>query len=363
MKKEIVDAINASPYKAYITATGGGSTFIGEYLNFGGGSNTILKFDVPYNQAFFNEFVGNTGENYKYVSKQSAFDLGYESFQRAVDVTSIEHSIGIGVTCSLKKENEREGREHRVFIYGESLYHSVEISLTFKHNRTRIEEERIVSELMLLTLHTLILTVENFGDNQTFLNSTITDLQSDDFLFTFKKKEILYTIYQTDLENINNTDYPITLFPGSFNPLHDGHKDMYHYATELGLDPFYELSLSNIEKKFVENLDDRINQFGCLGVPVIITDKAKIYDKIKLFTDNFTRNKKINFIFGYDTWIRFIDPEFTTPEELEFLKTKWNDNLSFIVFNRGQQKEFDNHGFDVRFVHDFDNPISSTQLR
>jgi hypothetical protein len=99
MNEEIVKAINASPYKAFVTTTGGGTRFIGDFLEFGGGSATILGFYVPYSESLFDEFIG--GKPIKYASPEAARALAMASYQKAKIIAGPDNAIGIGCTASL----------------------------------------------------------------------------------------------------------------------------------------------------------------------------------------------------------------------------------------------------------------------
>ena len=113
--REIVLKIHETPHKAVLAITGGGAEAIGELLKYGGGSNTLLEAIVPYDQKAFNDFV--KGKPDKYCSPGAARDLAMAAYHRAVNLAgTTENIIGIGCTCSLMKDHEREGREHHAYI-------------------------------------------------------------------------------------------------------------------------------------------------------------------------------------------------------------------------------------------------------
>lgn len=150
MDKNIVDAINRTPHKAFIAVAGGGQDFVGDFLAFEGGSNTILGFYVPYKQELFNKFIGGKVDNY--AGEEAARKLAAASYKEALPIAGEEYAIGIGAACSVATSNERAGRTHRLAVALQNRDITQVISFNLKQGRTRAEENQIVSDTILYLL-------------------------------------------------------------------------------------------------------------------------------------------------------------------------------------------------------------------
>jgi len=98
---------------------------------------------------------------------------------------------------------------------------------------------------------------------------------------------------------------PGLLLPGSFNPLHEGHRRLAWAASELtGRSPAFELSQLNVDKPPLEpaELRRRAAQFEWFA-PLWLTRAPLFADKGRLFPDTI-------FVVGFDTALRLLDPRY-----------------------------------------------------
>lgn len=169
-QKEIVRKINASPYKLIFTATGGGTSFIGDFLSISGGSNTVLGAFIPYSAQITEDIISlydhpkaANSEKIKLVSKDCAECLcvyGFDILRRHSSDDDIKNHlllgnkwdkiISISCTASLAKDNEREGRIHQAYISvlrGDDR--SNPITEKWRFNSTRENEEKELSAKIL----------------------------------------------------------------------------------------------------------------------------------------------------------------------------------------------------------------------
>ena len=98
---------------------------------------------------------------------------------------------------------------------------------------------------------------------------------------------------------------PLAVLPGSFNPLHAGHRTLAAVAgRRLGCEVHFELSVTNADKPELtaEVVAERVRQFVGVG-SVWVTRAAAFEKKADLFPG-------AAFVLGFDTAVRLIDPKY-----------------------------------------------------
>ena len=179
-----------------------------------------------------------------------------------------------------------------------------------------------------------------------------------------KKFNILENGRLIDEEFINKS----LILSGSFNPLHNGHIKLLEAAKNMTkLEPFFEISISNVDKRNIslEDLNSRISQFYNIG-KILITNSATFEDKSNLF-------KKSIFAIGYDTAVRILDNKYYEKDIKESLSNIKKNECSFLVTGRkinGKYKYLNNLEiadykalFSIIPEENFRLDISSTEIR
>jgi hypothetical protein len=111
-------------------------------------------------------------------------------------------------------------------------------------------------------------------------------------------------------ERVAAASRPLALYPGSFNPLHEGHRRLRLIAEQRLKTPVhFELSILNVDKPELQaaELERRLQQF--IGIaPIWVTRAPRFIDKATLFPG-------CTFVLGYDTAIRLVEKRYYHADE------------------------------------------------
>jgi hypothetical protein len=122
---------------------------------------------------------------------------------------------------------------------------------------------------------------------------------------------------------------PFVLFPGSFNPMHEGHLLLARIAEELRQQPVaFEISVTNVDKPPLtgETVRHRLAQFAWKS-PIELTRAPTFVEKSRLFPGT-------TFVVGADTAERLFGPKYYDDDEARMhdaLEEIANSGGSFLV--------------------------------
>ena len=341
-------------------------------LGVAGASRTILEVVVPYGRHSMAGFLGFEPE--QSAAAETARQMARAAYRKATAQLEDE-SPPLGLSCAATIATDRPKRgEHRAFVAtwdGQAA--NIYSLLLHKGLRDRAGEEEVVSRLIISALAAA-----------SGLEADIDDLG----LTPGDSLEVVSTPHPPPLEQLASGGaawvvrhpggtlevegaVPSVLLPGSFNPLHEGHRGLAEAAAALlGAKPGYELSVTNVDKPPLpaEVIERRLAQFDAAET-VVLTAAETFYKKASLFPGR-------AFVIGWDTAVRIVAPRYYGDETamLRALAEMWAADTRFLVAGRLDGDSFRTladvpipSGFSPMFEvipeSLFRSDLSSTELR
>ena len=309
--QQLISAVHASGRKAAIAITGGGSGAVGELLRIPGGSRLLIEAQIPYDAAALESFLGFAPA--QACSADTAVAMAQGARARAAGMAPADADlVGLGATAALVSDRPRRGehRFHVAFANAGGIAHCT--SVLAKGRRDRAAEEELVSRAIVLWLaracgiaapspRSLLDPDEHYAE---------TALAPGDAIDRLLAGELDRVTVQPDGQRVLSAPPPSVLFPGSFNPMHDGHVLLARVAEELRQQPLaFEISVTNVDKPPLagEAVRHRIGQFAWKA-PVELTRAPTFVEKSRLFP-------RTTFIIGVDTAERLFGPRYYDDDE------------------------------------------------
>ena len=373
---DLVEAIHASKYKAVIAVTGGGTRLISQLLEVPGASQTLLEAVVPYSSSALTEWLGGAPTQSCCVATARAMAMSsWMKARRLEPDVDPNDLVGLGGTASLASNRPKRGT-HRLHIAIQTASCTSTLSLELRKGaRERKKEEWLCAKLLLITLaracDVRVVGGEEVLDRQLFKEEIPVHVRQEarpDWTeLLFGQRE--YTALPFPFEGENST-----VFPGSFNPPHEGHKQIAQVASQrTGGEVMYELSITNVDKPPLDFIDIQ-QRYDLLrennGAKLLLTNAPTFRKKAMLFPG-------CTFIVGADTMsrignVRYYDGEPAAYEAaIQYLA---DQRCRFLVFGReldGRFQVLDDLALpsplrnlcDEVPAKDFRQDVSSTDLR
>lgn len=366
-----IEQLHATPHKTVLAVSGAGTQAVAWLLGVSGASRTILEVVVPYGRLSMQDLLGFEPE--QSAAAETARQMARRCFQRAKAQLE-DDSPPVGLACAATIATDRPKRgDHRAFVSAWDEHSAATWSLTFhKGLRDRAGEEQIVSLLILQALS------EFSGlDPELELGLTAGDsleverAPRPDPLAQLLSGEARWVVRNHEGALSVESEVPGVLLPGSFNPVHLGHREMMAVAVQTtGRSGAYELSVTNVDKPPLERaeVERRLAQFGPDDT-VVLTRAETFRRKAALFPGR-------TFLLGWDTATRLVAPRYYGGDEAMMLALAemMAGGASFLVAGRADDGSFRTladveipGGFSPMFASiteaEFRRDISSTELR
>jgi hypothetical protein len=333
--QQLISTLHASGRKAALAITGGGSGAVGELLRVPGGSRLLIEAQVPYDALALAAFLGFAPE--QACSSDTAIAMARTVRARAARLVRAGTDlvgpdlVGLGATAALVSDRPRKG-EHRFYIaFANSAGIAHCTCVMAKGRRDRAAEEDLVSRAIVLWLaracgiaapspRSLLDADDHYAE------TVVTVVDTIDQLLAGEHDRVTVV---PDGQMILSAPQPFVLFPGSFNPMHEGHVSLARVAEDLRQQPLaFEISVTNVDKPPLagETVKHRLAQFAWKS-PVELTRAPTFLEKSRLFP-------RTTFVIGADTAERLVAPKYYGDDELQMhvaLEEIANSGGSFLV--------------------------------
>jgi nicotinic acid mononucleotide adenylyltransferase/nicotinamide mononucleotide (NMN) deamidase PncC len=333
--RQLISALHASGRKAALAITGGGSGAVGELLRVPGGSRLLIEAQIPYDEQALAAFLGSASA--QACSAATAIAMARTARARAARlVPAGADLVGLGATAALVSDRPRKGehRFHIAFANAAGIAHST--CVLAKGRRDRAAEEDLVARAIVLWLaracgvaapspRSLCDADEHYAET-VYTEVGVAAVDTIDQLLAGEHDRVTV---QPDGQIMLTAPPPSVLFPGSFNPMHEGHVLLARVVEELRQQPLaFEISVTNVDKPPLmgETVRHRLAQFAWKS-PVELTRAPTFLEKSRLFPAT-------TFVIGADTAERLVAPKYYDDDEARMhvaLEEIANSGSSFLV--------------------------------
>ena len=337
MNADLLAKLHASPKQGVIVLAGGGASALAQLLGASGASNTLLEASVPYSASALEDFLGRAPLSS--VSSETARSMAAVAFQRAnaLDPDAAERNFGLSITAALTTNRARRGADRAyIALHCQQASYLRSIEFTQPEQKTeddapsgtRDQQEAVLCHeiLGLLSQHMDI----EWPDAEF---SVVHESRTDWVPAPLDWQQVMVkAVSRNQSDSAGNC-----LFPGAFNPVHQGHLLMKAVAEQLtGLTVDFELSIHNVDKPCLDyfSIKDRTQQLRAHG-NTVLTNAPTFIEKARIFPNT-------TFVIGIDTLLRIDQVQYYGSDSLRdaALAELTALGIQFLVFGRLNEGAF-----------------------
>lgn len=345
----LISEIHTHPAKFELVITGGGASAISHLLAEPGASNSLLNAVVPYGSHALTNYLGSTPESA--CAEKTARQMASRAYLNALKQDEGE-VLGVAATAAIQTNRQRRGSD-RIHVAIQTQNSLATFYLSLAGDESRQQQEATCAEFIIQCIAGALKLVPGPDPEQIVSVDSAWD-----------------SLFAGQIASTSSTQIP-ALFPGAFNPPHEGHFLMRQVAEiELGVPVTFELSIENVDKPPLDFIDMQTRQDLLQGHPLIFTRAPTFLQKSELFPGTV-------FVVGVDTLIRIDDNKYY--QHSDALRDEAIHSLAvrghkFLVFGRRSDDGF--LGLQDVLISDtlrslcrevteaqFRKDISSTELR
>jgi hypothetical protein len=300
-----VEAIFGTGVRFSLATTGGGSLAGTWLLNHPGASRAVLEFQVPYGEEALAAFLGRPGGPHG-AEMETARAMAARAYQRARAFAPRGPVLGVGCTAALATSRQRRGEDRAaIALRSAQGYGFCQLQLA-KGGAERLAQEELLSQVILQVigegcgLEPVALRLPTWASVAQRQAPSCPELEQ----LLAGEAEVVEWGLEGSL-SLSPVRRDRLLFPGSFNPLHQGHEGLARAAAGCsGRAVALELSVENVDKPPLAYEEVLSRLEGLKGrYPVVVTRAPIFAQKARLFPGCW-------FAVGVDTAFRLVDPKY-----------------------------------------------------